>query len=119
MIYPVAAALTVISIVLLVLGGVREKPWALYLLKVVWITLSVIALYFTIEAWKGRGHSENWAMFGVLLFVWPISGFVCLSVIVELFILKGKQDIHSRICRVLSLMIAGFLVIISIIPVFS
>ncbi len=115
MIYPIAILLAVVSIVLLVLGR-KGNWWALYLLKVIWIALAIIALFFTVEAWKGRGHSENWALFGVLLFIWPISGFVCLSAVVEHFVLKGKTDIHSRICRVLSVVIVSFLIVISILP---
>lgn len=117
MIYLAGFPLVLVSAVLLIVGGVHGKPWALYSLKTIWFALSAIAVSFTMEAWKGSSYSENWEMIGVIFIVWPITGLVCLSVVAELFILRGKQDFHSKLCRALALFFASFLIVLSVSPI--
>ncbi len=116
MIYLAGLPLVLVSALLLVVGGVYGKPWALYSLKVIWFALSAIAVPFTLDAWKGSSYSENWEMIGVFVIVWPITGLVCLSVVAELFILRGKRDFHSRLCRTLAWFFAVLLIILSVSP---
>ena len=120
MIYPVALLLMIVVVALLVLGSVLGKTWALYFLKGLWIVLIAIAGHFTFEACKGSIYSENWEMLGVIFIVWPITGFVCLATVVELVLIRKGRDIHSRINRVIALLTAGFLMVLSVLPaVFS
>lgn len=116
MIYSLGPLLVLVSIALLTLGGRQGKPWALYVLKAIWVALAAIALFFTVEAWKGSAYSENWEMIGVIFIAWPISGFISLSAIAEMILLKGKRDRHARINRWLSAFFAVFMVLLALSP---
>ena len=114
MIYLAAVPLFLATVALLIMGAVYSKPWALYLLKTLWVVLCGVALFFTVAAWRESSYSENWAMIGVIIIVWPIAGFVCLSVLAELLLLRRKRDPHTRLCRTLALLIASFLIVLSL-----
>ncbi|SLM32035.1 membrane hypothetical protein [Desulfamplus magnetovallimortis] len=116
MLYSLALPLCLISIGLLVTGVIQEKHWRLYLLKLVWLILSIFAAYFAYEAWKGSIYSENWAMIGVIFIVWPISGFIFLSSALEIFLLRKKREYHARINKYLSLFFIIIVLLISFSP---
>jgi hypothetical protein len=116
MIYFIGIPLFVVSIVLLVLGGAQNKPWALYALKVIWVFLSAVAAYFAVEAWRGSSHSENWAMIGLIFIAWPAVGLIVLSALAELLLLKGKCDFHATINRRFSLVIVLVSIALAISP---
>lgn len=118
MIQIIIPPLIVVSIILLVLGKEPSQPWALYVLKFSWLAGLGVAGYFTMQAWGGSAHSENWAMIGMIFIVWPITGFVSILAIAELLILRGRVDRHARCCRFLAILISGLLIILSVSPIF-
>ncbi|MCF8179671.1 MAG: hypothetical protein K9J74_14280 [Sulfuritalea sp.] len=114
MIYLVGPPLLLVSIVLLLFGVHQDKPWALYLLKASWIAGLLVAFHFTIQAWQGSAYSENWEMIGVIIFVWPITGFVAIFAAAEIFMLRRRRDRHARICRFLAITISSLLLVLSL-----
>lgn len=114
MIYIVVPPILLVSITLLFIGVRQDKAWALYSLKAIWILALMVAFHFTFQAWKGSAYSENWEMIGVIIFVWPITGFVALLAAAEIFMLRGRRNTHARISRLLAIAISSLLVVLSV-----
>ena len=114
MIYIVGPPILLASIALLFIGVHWDKAWALYLLKASWIFGLMVAFYFTYQAWEGSAYSENWEMIGVILFVWPITGFVALLSAAEILMLRGKRNRHAKAFRFLATVISTLLIVLSL-----
>jgi hypothetical protein len=114
MLYLIAPPLIVISVALLLMGARAAKPWALHILHGTWVPGVAVAAYLTADAWKGSAYSENWAMIGVIFFVWPYTVFVVSLAITELALLRGRRDRHATVCRAVAGLIAALLVLLSL-----
>lgn len=114
MIYLIAPPLLLVSIALLLFGVRQGNAWALYVLKASWIVGLLVAFHFTFQAWKGSAYSENWEMIGVIIIVWPITGFVVIFAAAELFMLRGRRDRDARLCRSLAIAISSLLLALSL-----
>jgi len=119
MFYPLAAAFLLLTGSLLVAGTVYRKPAALYALKCVWLPGLVAAAYLTLDAWKDRSYSENWAVIGVLFFVVPFTGLVVLEGILEFLLLRGHHESNARANRILTAVFVAALLLLSIIGILS
>jgi hypothetical protein len=94
--------------------GTRERGyWALYALNGLWLCGLVVAVYLSALAWQGSAHSENWAMYGVIFFVWPYSILVTILGGLEVFLLRTRTDPHATRCRRLTCLIIVVLLVLS------
>ncbi len=109
---------TVVVAALMAIGLSKRQYWALYLLNALWLLGLVVATYFTGLAWMDRAYSENWAMLGVIFYVWPYSIFVTLAGGIELFLLRAHTHPHARRCRLLTSLCIMALVLQSVYAVF-
>jgi len=103
---------------LMAIGLSKRQYWALYLLNALWLLGLVVATYLTGLAWMDRAYSENWAMFGVIFYVWPYSVFVTLAGGIELVLLRGHTHPHARRCRLLTSFCIVTLVLLSVSALF-
>jgi hypothetical protein len=104
---------------LMVAGIAARLPWALYVLNVLWFCGLVVAAYLTFLAWRDRIYSENWAMYGVIFFVWPYTLLVELLGGLELFLLRGDRSAHAARVRLMTLLCMGCLGVLSVVMLFA
>ncbi len=114
MAYYFVAPVVILSVACLLIGTLKERPWALYLLDLSWLFYLAVAIDITLDVWKGRSYSEHWEMIGVLFFVWPITGFVVVLAVAEILLLRGKTGPHIRVLRVLAVVIPALLTALSV-----
>ena len=108
----IAPVIVLLVATLLAVGVGRRRYWALYVLNGLWFCGLVVAAYFTVLAWMGSAHSENWAMYGVIFYVWPYTALVAVAGGLELVLLRGHDHPHARRCRLLiSICMAALLVL--------
>ena len=119
MFYPIAFVFLLLTVALLLAGTIGRKHAALYALKCLWFPGLLLAVYLTLEAWKERSYSENWAAFGVLFYVLPFTGLVLLQGIVEFVLLRGRHDPHAKTARIATAVFSGLLLICSVVGFFS
>ncbi|NEX23827.1 hypothetical protein G3480_26830 [Thiorhodococcus mannitoliphagus] len=102
---------------LLVVGIGARRYWALYLLDGLYLIGLLYAAYLTFLVWQDSGYGENWAMYGMLFFVWPYSALVSILGGIEIALLWRDPHPHARRCRRLTAVIVAVLVGLSVSPV--
>ena len=110
----VGITLVVVSVVLAVIGARENNEWALFAVNLLWILGAVVAGYFTYMAWIDRVHSENWAMIGVIFFVWPYTLVASVLGTIEFVLLRKRRGRAVAIARATTIACIVFLIAMSV-----
>ena len=89
-------AILVVS-ALLVVGIGARRYWALDVLNGFYALGLFYAIHLTVQVWREADYSENWAMYGMLFFVWPYSVLVVLLGGIEMALVWRNP--HPRVQR--------------------
>ncbi|MTW23155.1 hypothetical protein [Allochromatium palmeri] len=94
---------------LLVVGIGARRYWALDVLNGLYMLGLFYAIHLTVQVWRDADYSENWAMYGMLFFVWPYSLLVALLGGLEIALVWRNP--HPRVQRARRL-VAGIMAVL-------
>ena len=103
--------------ILFILGSFSGLGIGLYYRNVIillalnslWWVGSFISAYFVWLAWLDRGYSENWAMFGFIIFSLPYGILTLIMLFVELFVTRKWYGSQLKLLRWVSSLLLTFL----------
>ncbi|OGP94240.1 MAG: hypothetical protein A2Z19_05070 [Deltaproteobacteria bacterium RBG_16_54_18] len=95
MLIPAVSLYIILSVALVVVGGVKKNRTALAVLSVLLWLCSILSAFFVGWAWLERSYSENWAMYGVLFISLP--GIISTGVLaVSALMVAAARGIENR-----------------------
>lgn len=99
MLYPAIGFFAIVSVALIVAGGMKRSRGHFAALSVLLWLASLLSAFFVGLAWLDRSYSENWALLGVLFISLPIGVADVLLAMAALIVMSVRGVERRRPVR--------------------